>query len=379
MSRSSLSVIPLQRRQRPTPLGLQCQPTRMQQLVPVFSIFVTYMTDQDAFCVNQTCREFYRLILRHYLIRQTVSIFHLLNQTSRLFRNGNDFPFRLTRLYWDVEHYSHQRLSYRDVFADPKRFEGLYSTRSHGNATQRSRMSYRDAFAGPERFGRCQWLNKLQYLRFENKFNSPIEMCRWPQSLLELRFGWDFNQSIEQCVWPASLRSLSFDDAFNQSIKSCKWPDSLTSLSFGWHFNQPIEHCKWPVSLTGLTFGWGFNQPIEHCQWPNSLQDLWLDNFFNQPIGQCSWPDSLRSLSFGDDFNQPIEQCKWPNSLQSVTFGLGFDQPIEQCQWPASLQRIEFPFYFTHHPTETCAWLHFFTRTESTYRRKTSTASKAVE
>ncbi len=171
---------------------------------------------------------------------------------------------------------------------------------------------------------------KLQYLRYSNIFNQPVDNLS--NSITELIFGNSFNQHVDNL--PNSITHLTFGNSFNQPVDNL--PNSITHLTFGNSFNQPVDNL--PNSITHLTFGNSFNQPVDN--FPNSITHLTFGDSFNQPVNNL--PNSLIELEFGLEFNQPIDKiyskCKQNSGSNQnsgiVTLGFGdkFNQPIDILQ-----------------------------------------------
>ncbi len=165
---------------------------------------------------------------------------------------------------------------------------------------------------------------KLQYLRYSNIFNQPVDNLS--NSITELIFGNSFNQHVDNL--PNSITHLTFGNSFNQPVDNL--PNSITHLIFGDYFNQSVNNL--PNSLINLEFGLEFNQPIDKI-----YSKCKQNSGSNQNSG-------IVTLGFGDKFNQPIDilQTKsctcCANSLKNLFLGESFGKSINNI--PKSVEHL---------------------------------------
>lgn len=117
----------------------------------------------------------------------------------------------------------------------------------------------------------------LNYLEFDDEFNTPIEPGHLPSNLSIVIFPHNskFNQHMKPGTFPASVQNLLLPSKWNQTIEPGLFLE-MRSLNLSREFNHPLVPGCFSSKLTSLKFGTKFNQPLRAGVLPPNLEDLIL-------------------------------------------------------------------------------------------------------
>lgn len=152
-----------------------------------------------------------------------------------------------------------------------------------------------------------EWLllDKLETLKFGDKFDRPLHAGIFPSKLTHLEFGKAFNEPLAVGVLPPSLRVLQLSTNFNRRLEAGQLNTGLTALHLGSAFQYPLPPNILPSTLITLFLPVLYNYPLLHKVLPPSLLHLAIPAIYyqtdkNDPSVRNILPASLKWLWIGD-------------------------------------------------------------------------------
>lgn len=185
----------------------------------------------------------------------------------------------------------------------------------------------------------------LEFIDFDDMFNSEITKGTFPPTVHEIRFGINFNRRLEEGVLTEGLRKVTFGYDFDQEVR---FPDNMEEIIFGYSYNTSWNAL--PGHLDCLQVGELFNKPLTNL--PPGLRHLLIEGDFNHPLSVHTLPPNLETLHLTGSYNHPLFPGVLPLSLQELLIHSEFKHAVEEDVLPPNLERFYLCSDFKHTLTQ---------------------------